>query len=276
MSGSTGKSKGRLSRWSRLKRSGEDGDGDGEVYRAQLEADALDQQSAAPTPGRQGSAAPVKTLLTEKGFVQPMPPLASPEDGEAAYEAAPEDALALLNAEAAALKAFPLKPEDEADAEDEQAELTPEQAEAVRDLPPIKSLNKDSDFTPFFANNIPDFLKRNAFKALWASSSFFNFRDGLDDYDENFRIIDKLITAADSDYQSGKGYDFKEEPGGEDAELGDGEAEDVAEDGKDDAGEEQVAAADEENTEEDADKETEPETAKEPRKSDVRPPDDAV
>jgi len=201
-----------------------------------------------------------------------MLPLARPEDSETVYEAAPQDALALLDSEAAALKAFPQGPED---AEDRQDELTPEQAEAVRDLPPVESLNKDSDFTPFFATNVPDFLKRHAFKVLWASSPFFNFRDGLDDYDENFRLIDKLITAADSDYKAGKGYGLEDEPDDDD-DIGDGEDDAIAEDGNKDADEEQVAAADEEKPDEDSEEKAEPAAAKEPRKSDVRPPDDAV
>ena len=146
----------------------------------------------------------------------------------------------------------------------------------VRDLPPVESLNKDSDFTPFFATNVPDFLKRHAFKVLWASSPFFNFRDGLDDYDENFRLIDKLITAADSDYKAGKGYGLEDEPDEDDDDIGDGEDDAIAEDGNKDADEEQVAAADEEKPDEDSEEKAEPEAVKEPRKSDVRPPDDAV
>lgn len=271
MSKSAGKSEGRLSRWSRLKRSGEDAE---EEERAPSETAPSDS----PAPARQDSAAPMKAGLTERGFVQPMPPLAAPEDGETVYEAAQEDALALLDPDTAALKAFPLRPEDEWDAEDEPGELTPEQVEAVRHLPPVESLNKDSDFTPFFATNVPDFLKRHAFKALWASSPFFNFRDGLDDYDENYRLIDKLITAADSDYQAGKGYDLKDKPGEKDDDLGDGEDGDVTEDGDLDAGEEQAASSDEENPDADSGDttKTKPEAPKEARKSDARPPDDAV
>lgn len=270
MSGSAGKSEGRLSRWSRLKRSGEDGSGDEDRTPPEDATQSAEPQPVSPEPARQGSAAPV---LTEKGFVQPMLPLARPEDSETVYEAAPQDALALLDSEAAALKAFPQGPED---AEDRQDELTPEQAEAVRDLPPVESLNKDSDFTPFFATNVPDFLKRHAFKVLWASSPFFNFRDGLDDYDENFRLIDKLITAADSDYKAGKGYGLEDEPDEDDDDIGDGEDDAIAEDGNKDADEEQVAAADEEKPDEDSEEKAEPEAVKEPRKSDVRPPDDAV
>jgi hypothetical protein len=254
---------GRLSRWSRLKRSGGD-----ESVAAEPQPD---QQPDQPGPARQGSAAPVG--LTDRGFVQPLPPLASPEEGETAYEAAPADALALLDADAASRKAFPVPAGGEDDGDEEPGDLTPEQVEATKDLPPVESLTKDSDFKPFFATNVPDFLKRRAFKALWASSPFFKFRDGLDDYDENFRIIDKLISAADSAYRPGKGYDFGEDADEED-DLGDGEGDDVTEGGSKHGQEQQAAAADGDG--DDSSAETDSETPKEPRKSDVRPPDDAV
>ncbi|NQV83393.1 MAG: DUF3306 domain-containing protein [Rhodospirillales bacterium] len=258
MSAANGEPEGRLSRWSRLKRVGADGD--------------EPPQPAPPTPTRQGSAAPVAAGLTEKGFVQPLPPLAGWEEGEAAYEAAPVDAKALLDPDTAALKAFPVQPEEEGDAEDGPGDLTPEQLEAMKDLPPVESLTKNSDFKPFFAPNVPDFLKRSAFKALWASTPFFNFRDGLNDYDDNFRIIDKLITALDSDYRSGKGYDFGEDTKDDDDDLGDSEGHGVSEDGNPGADEQQVADANEEGSESN----TDTKTPKEPRQNDVRPPDDAV
>jgi hypothetical protein len=257
MSGGKDKSEGRLSRWSRRKLAPIDNDGgktDGTA--APVAIAEAEPYSIADTGG-----------LTAKGFVKPMPPLAEPEEGEPAYAAAPADALALLdpenapeNIDAAALQAFPIRPEDEGEADSKDVPLTPEQEEAVKDLPPIDSLEKDSDFTPFFGPNIPDFLKRQAFKALWMSSPFFGFRDGLDDYDENFRIIEKIITAADSDYKPGKGYGFDDDEEGDDVGDGDDDGEQVSD------SEEEVAAAEE----------TDDETPKEPRKSDVRPPPDAA
>ena len=219
---------------------------------AERESDSAGDPEAGP--------APALPPLEKTHLVTPMAPLAGPEEGDAKYEAPPPEALELMRQIAEA----PEPPDDEDDAGDreEEAELTPEQQEAVSNLPPIESLKKDSDFTPFLAPNVPDFLKRQAFKVLWMSSPFFNFRDGLDDYDENFRLIDKLITAADSDYKAGKGYGLEEtEDGSEDDGLGDGEDESEAEG---DGEEEEETAEDDENK------------RKEPRKSDVRPPDDAV
>ncbi|MDA1090955.1 MAG: DUF3306 domain-containing protein [Proteobacteria bacterium] len=258
MSGGKERAEGRLSRWSQRKLARGDSDGLKPDGAATPAASVAVAEASSETMSRSGG-------LTARGFVQPMRPLAGPEEGETAYEAAPADALALFdpgngpenapeNAEAAALQAFPAGPEGE----DENAPLTPEQEAAVKDLPPVESLKKDSDFTPFFGPNIPDFLKRQAFKALWLSNPFFGFRDGLNDYDLNYRIVQKILTAADSAYKAGKGYDFGEDKADDDIVDGDDDGE-----GK---GEEVITAA-----EDSAD-----DTPKEPRKSDVRPPDDAV
>ena len=147
---------GRLGRWSRLKSRG---------------ADAAPEPETPEKPKKRGAAVPV----ADRRFVPVMPPLAEAEEGEIEMEAAPPEALALktqLEAEEAA------REEEEAE---EERELTPEEENAVKDLPPIDSLTKDSDFTPFFAQNVPDFLKRQAYRVLWRSNPIFNFRDGLDD-----------------------------------------------------------------------------------------------
>lgn len=248
---------GRLGRWAKRKSQARDGVPEAEA-----------PEKPGKPPSKRGSAAPVAVAERESGpesvlpplqrtkLVAPMVPLAGPEEGDTIYEAPPPEALELMRQVAEA----PEPPDDEDDAGDreEEAELTPEQQEAVRNLPPIESLSKDSDFTPFLAQNVPDFLKRQAFKVLWMSNPFFNFRDGLDDYDENFRLIDKLITAADSDYKPGKGYGLEDK---KDEDVGDAEDESEAEG---DGGDGEETAEDDENKQ------------KEPRKSDVRPPDDAV
>jgi len=264
----------RLKRWSRRKEQVRTGAGEDQPRKRGAAAPVADAvaDTVAEQEMQTGQTGP---RLTAKGFVQPLPPLAGPEEGEAPYEAAPEDALALLrenDAEKAALKAFPVRPEDEGsdrEVDDGDIELTPEQEEAVRNLPPIDSLKEKSDFTPFFASNVPDFLKRQAYKALWKSSPFFNFRDGMNDYDENYRLIDKLITAADSAYKPGKGYGLEDDDREDDAGDGDDGGEEVAEEASGGEDADREMAADDGGKAED-------ETPKEPRKSDVRPPDDAV
>lgn len=262
----------KLSRWSRLKSRG---------------ADAVPDPEAPEKPKNKGAAAPV----ADRRFVPVLPPLAEPEEGEIEMEAAPPEALAhktQLEAEEAA--------NEEEEAEEER-ELTPEEEKAVKDLPPIESLTKDSDFTPFFAQNVPDFLKRQAYKVLWRSSPFFNFQDGLDDYDEDLSLakwVGTMISegaskpgqtrANDETAKTAapeKGVDADNKGTGDaDADAdGDGEDDDVG-DGEDDS-EAVVADAEsgDENSAETADADAptaESDTPKEPRKSDVRPPDDAV
>ncbi len=258
---------GRLGRWSRRK-SGQEPE---------------TEEKAQGSKKQHGSAAPV----ANRRFVPLMPPLAEPEDGEIEMEAAPPEALALkarLEAERAA------REEEEAE---EDRELTPEQQDAIKDLPPIDSLKKDSDFTPFFAENVPDFLKRQAYKVLWRSNPFFNFRDGLDDYDEDFslaKLVGNVISEAKGASKPGQARADDEtaktaasekdvdaddkgtaDADGEDGDVGDGE----------DDGEMVVADAEsgDKNGAETADSDipkAETDTPKKPRKSNVRPPDDAV
>ena len=239
---------GRLGRWSRLKSRG---------------ADAAPEPETPEYPKKRGAAAPV----ADRRFVPVMPPLAEPEEGEIEMEAAPPEALALktqLEAEEAA------REEEEAE---EERELTLEEENAVKDLPPIDSLTKDSDFTPFFAQNVPDFLKRQAYRVLWRSNPIFNFRDGLDDYDEDFslaRLVGKIVSEGAS------------KPG--QARANDETAKTAAPEKGVDADNKRTADADAEAEDDDVgDGEDGEETAegdeskrKKPRKSDVRPPDDAV
>lgn len=53
------------------------------------------------------------------------------------------------------------------------------------ELPPIESLNEDSDYTPFLAPEVEDQLRRLALRKLFHQPAF-NVTDGLDDYAEDF------------------------------------------------------------------------------------------
>ena len=257
---------GRLERWSRLKSRG---------------GEAVPEPETPEKPKNKGGAAPV----AGRRFVPVLPPLAEPEEGEIEMEAAPPEALALqtqLEAEKAA------REEEEAE---EERELTPEEEKAVKDLPTIESLNKDSDFTPFFAQNVPEFLKRQAYKVLWRSNPIFNFRDGLDDYDEDLsfaKLFGNMIsegaskpgqarandeTAKTAAPEKGVDADNKgtADADDEDDDVGDGEDDSEAVVTDAESGDENGA----ETADADAQK-AEPDMPKEPRKPDVRPPDDAV
>lgn len=81
-----------------------------------------------------------------------------------------------------------------------------EETVSVDDLPDIESLDKDSDFTPFLKKGVPEAISRAALRKLWLSDTVFANLDGLNDYDDNFRVIDKLISLADTNYKVGKGF----------------------------------------------------------------------
>ena len=76
---------------------------------------------------------------------------------------------------------------------------------AAEDLPDIETMEKDSDYTPFMQKGVPEHLKKLALRKLWGSDPIFGFRDGLNDYDEDFSIIETINAALQSSYQVGKG-----------------------------------------------------------------------
>jgi hypothetical protein len=73
-------------------------------------------------------------------------------------------------------------------------EESPESSAPVltdEDMPPIDSLNSDSDFSMFMSSGVSDALRNRALKKLFSAPSF-NIRDGLDEYDEDYTSFEKL------------------------------------------------------------------------------------
>jgi hypothetical protein len=72
---------------------------------------------------------------------------------------------------------------------------SPEEAEshapADADMPPLESLDENSDYSPFFSPRVSAELRRLALRKLFRSPGF-NITDGLDDYDEDFTQFAKL------------------------------------------------------------------------------------
>ncbi len=64
---------------------------------------------------------------------------------------------------------------------------TGEEETAALDLPDIETLDKDSDFTVFMKEGVPEALQRQALRKLWRSDPVFAVIDGLDDYDDDYR-----------------------------------------------------------------------------------------
>ncbi len=229
-----------ISRWSRLKRRARDGQ------------DAPEAVEAPAKPKKRGSAAPV----AGRRPVRSLPPLAGADQD-------PDDPFA----GPPIIQAHGLPPEVAPPAADEAAgerALTPEEQEAVKDLPPIETLNKDSDFTPFLADKVPDFIRRKALSVLWRSDPVLANLDGLNDYDEDFTFA-AVIAEALSDaketrkaIKAAKRKAAKEK--GEVAEAGDGKPAEAAEPVETaDAGDDDVGEAEGDEVEYGSD--------------DVRPPD---
>jgi len=70
------------------------------------------------------------------------------------------------------------------------------------DMPPLETLDEDSDYSGFMSPKVSDELRNLALRKLFHSGSF-NHRDGLDDYDDDFTSFEKLgdIVTADMRYQ---------------------------------------------------------------------------
>lgn len=59
------------------------------------------------------------------------------------------------------------------------------------DMPPVESLDEHSDYRGFMSPKVSEDLRRLALRKLF-HLPMFNIRDGLDDYDEDFRTVEAL------------------------------------------------------------------------------------
>lgn len=57
------------------------------------------------------------------------------------------------------------------------------------DLPDVDTLTYESDFTGFLRDGVPELVRRAALAKLWRSDPVMANLDGLNDYDEDYRII---------------------------------------------------------------------------------------
>jgi len=64
-------------------------------------------------------------------------------------------------------------------------------AAAPPDLPPVDQLTPDADFSGFMDAKVDDALRRSALKKLFADPRF-NVPDGLDDYAEDYTLLEAL------------------------------------------------------------------------------------
>ncbi len=72
------------------------------------------------------------------------------------------------------------------------------------DLPDIETLDENSDYTVFLQDGVPEELRRLALRKLWRSNPIFANLDGLNDYDEDFRLVDTVIGETVSAFRKGR------------------------------------------------------------------------
>jgi hypothetical protein len=71
-------------------------------------------------------------------------------------------------------------------AEPEEGENAPPPADPIPELPPIETLTKDSDFSPFLQSGVPEELRRAALSRLWASDPLFTQPEVFDLHMEDY------------------------------------------------------------------------------------------
>lgn len=75
------------------------------------------------------------------------------------------------------------------------------------ELPDPDTLTKDSDFTVYLREGVPEALRRRALRRLWRSDPVFANLDGLNDYDGDFtRNAIPVGAAIKTAWRVGKGY----------------------------------------------------------------------
>ena len=135
-----------------------------------------------------------------------------------------------------------LTPEpDAAVAEEPEAPDTADEQPTVApaDLPNIDSLDKESDFSVFMQDGVPEQLRNRALRRLWRLDPAFASVDGLLEYDDDFTDAALAVEAVQTVYKIGKGM-----RGDDDADMAEDGAEDGAEDATDAAASDEDAAKD--------------------------------
>ena len=74
------------------------------------------------------------------------------------------------------------------------------------ELPPIDSLGKDSDFTVFMREGVPEALKQQALRKLWASDPAFGAPDILDIHALDYSHLGRTQEVVQTSYQVGRGF----------------------------------------------------------------------
>lgn len=115
----------------------------------------------------------------------PTAPVTDPDEGFLSrWSRRKRQARSLADDELPAVPA-PVEPAVELREEDERPALTD------AELPPLETLDENSDYSGFLSPEVSDALRQRALRKLFSSNKF-QFRDGLDDYDEDYRSFEPL------------------------------------------------------------------------------------
>ncbi|MBA5776631.1 DUF3306 domain-containing protein [Stappia sp. F7233] len=96
--------------------------------------------------------------------------------------------------------------QDELDVIVEEAEDIEAANRAAAEAVDLEGLSYDSDFSVFLKKGVPAALKNAALRKLWASNPVLANVDGLNDYDEDFRLGNQLGREFRSAWEAGRGY----------------------------------------------------------------------
>lgn len=86
------------------------------------------------------------------------------------------------------------------------ARKAPGEERQPAELPPIDSLDKNSDYTPFLKEGVPEDLKRQALRKLWSSDPAFMETDPYNVYNDDFTKFIPIDAAKDTSYKIGRGF----------------------------------------------------------------------
>lgn len=70
----------------------------------------------------------------------------------------------------------------------------------------IEALDDSADFTVFMKKGVPEALRNRALRRLWRTNPVLANVDGLNDYDENFRVTHTVLDKFVSAYKIGRGH----------------------------------------------------------------------
>lgn len=76
----------------------------------------------------------------------------------------------------------------------------------VAELPPIDSLGKDSDYSPFMRKGVPQALRLAALRKLWASDPVLAAPDPLDFHNVDYTHLAAPGQVVKTTYQAGRGF----------------------------------------------------------------------